>query len=113
MGTIEGMTTTSNTGSPLVTYSRAKRAKRKAPGQDVENAADARKPGDAAEDTADGASNFIKGAIKRPGSLHSALNVAQSQRIPASKVAAAANSSNPNLRRKAQLAKTLKAMTKK
>lgn len=76
MATIEGMTTTSNTGSPLVTYSRAKRAKRKAPGQDVENAADARRPGDAAEDVADGASN-------------------------------------PNLRRKAQLAKTLKAMTKK
>lgn len=39
------------------------------------------------------------------GSLHSALGVPQGQKIPASKVAAAAGSSSPNLRKKAVFAK--------
>lgn len=108
MASVEGMTTTSNTGSPLVAFSRARRKKKGKPA-DVENAADARKPGDKAEDSG----NFIKGAIKRPGSLHTALGVPQGQNIPQSKIAAAANSSNLNLRRKAQFAKTLGTLTKK
>jgi len=46
----EGMTTTSNTGSPLVVMTKGKRKKK--PPKDVENAADARMPGDKAEDMA-------------------------------------------------------------
>ena len=83
-----GMTTTSNTGSPLVTYARAARKKRKS-------------------------GNFIKGAIKHPGALHRALGVPQDQTIPQSKIAAAANSDNPDLRRKAQFARTLGKLSKK
>lgn len=82
-----GMTTTSNTGSPLVTYARAARKKK--------------------------SGNFIKGAIKHPGSLHRALGVPQDQTIPQSKIAAAANSDNPDLRRKAQFARTLGKLSKK
>jgi hypothetical protein len=41
----------------------------------------------------------------RVGSLHRALGVPQGQKIPASKIAAAAKSSNPNLRKKANFAK--------
>lgn len=36
------------------------------------------------------ASNFIKGAIKRPGALHADLGVPQGQKIPRSKIQAAA-----------------------
>jgi len=46
---------------------------------------------------------FLSGLDK--GGLHRALGVAEGKKIPASKVAAAANSSNPNLRKKAQFAK--------
>lgn len=48
----EGMTTTSNTGSPLVVMTKGKRKKKPKPPKDVENAADARMPGDKAEDMA-------------------------------------------------------------
>lgn len=102
---MEGMTTTSNVGSPLVQATRARRKKK----GDVENAADARKPGDAAEDKG---ANFIKGAIKKPGSLHAALNVPANQRIPGSALAQAARSQNTNLKRKANFAKTLKGFGK-
>jgi hypothetical protein len=86
--TVDGMTTTSNTGSPLVTYARAARKKKKP-------------------------RNFIKGAIKHPGALHRALGVPQGQTIPPAKVAAAAASDNPDLRRKAQFARTLGKLSKK
>ena len=52
--------------------------------------------------------NWIKGAIKHPGALHSSLGVPQGQKIPASKITKATHSSNPTLRRRAVLAKTLK-----
>lgn len=55
---------------------------------------------------------WIKGAIKHPGALHRDLGVPQGQKIPASKLAKAAHSSNPTLRRRANLAKTLKGMHK-
>jgi hypothetical protein len=55
--------------------------------------------------------NFIQGAIKHPGSLHRALGVPQGQSIPAGKLAEAARSSDANLRRKAQLAKTLATLS--
>ena len=54
--------------------------------------------------------NWIQGAIKHPGALHKQLGVPQGQKIPASKLAAATHSSNPTLRRRAILAKTLKKM---
>jgi hypothetical protein len=107
MATTEGMSTTTSGGSPLAQFAMQKRKKKKR--GDVENAADARKPGDKAEDSGD----FIKGAIKHPGSLHAALKIPPNQTIPASKIEAAAHSSDANLRRKANFAKTLKGLTKK
>ena len=56
------------------------------------------------------AKQWIQGAIKHPGALHKELGVAQGQKIPASKLNKAANSSNPTLRKRAVLAKTLKKM---
>lgn len=58
-------------------------------------------------------SNWIKGAIKHPGALHRELGVPAGQKIPAKKVAAAAQSSDPTLARRARLAETLKGMRKK
>lgn len=58
------------------------------------------------------AKNWIAGAIKHKGALHSMLNVPQGQKIPASKLASAAKSSNPLLKKRAILAKTLKKMHK-
>jgi hypothetical protein len=52
---------------------------------------------------------WIAGAIKHPGALHRTLGVPQGQKIPASKLAKAARSSNPTTRRRAALAKTLKS----
>ena len=56
--------------------------------------------------------NFIQGAIKHPGSLHRALGVPQSKKIPPGKIAAAANSGDKNLARKAAFAKTLAKLRK-
>lgn len=55
-----------------------------------------------------GESNWIKGAIKHPGALHRELHVPEGQKIPASKLAKAEHSNNPTLRKRANLAKTLK-----
>jgi hypothetical protein len=55
-------------------------------------------------------SNWIKSAIKHPGALHRELGVPQGEKIPAKKLNAAAHSSNPTERRRANLAKTLKKM---
>jgi hypothetical protein len=106
MATTEGMSTTTSGGSPLAMFAKQKRKKKRG---DVENAADSRQSGDKAEDSG----NFIQGAIKRPGSLHAALKIPPNQTIPASKIEAAAHSSDANLRRKANFAKTLKGLTKK
>ena len=75
--------------------------------KDVENAADKRMPGDAVEDGRHLAKAVNKIRIKpsKKGSLHTALGVPQGQKISASKIASAANSSNPNLRKKANFAK--------
>lgn len=54
--------------------------------------------------------NWIQGAIKHPGALHKALGVPQGENIPAAKLDKAAHSSNPTMRRRANLAKTLKKM---
>lgn len=53
-------------------------------------------------------SNWMQGAVKHPGALHRQLGVPQGKKIPASKLAAAANSSNPTLRRRAVLAETFR-----
>lgn len=53
---------------------------------------------------------WIKGAIKHPGALHRELHVPEGEKIPAAKLAKAAHSENPKLRRRAVLAKTLKKM---
>lgn len=54
--------------------------------------------------------NWIKGAIKHPGALHRSLGVPEGEKIPASKLAKAAHSSNPTTRRRANLARTLGRM---
>lgn len=53
---------------------------------------------------------WISGAIKHPGALRKSLHVKEGESIPAKKLDKAAHSSNPTLRRRAILAKTLKKM---
>jgi hypothetical protein len=57
------------------------------------------------------AKNWIAGAIKRPGGLHRALGVPEGTKIPAKKVAKAANAGG-TLGRRARLAQTLGKMHK-
>lgn len=57
-------------------------------------------------------SKWIAGAIKKPGALHRSLHVPQGKKIPATMIAKAAHSSNPTLRKRAILAKTLKSFHK-
>lgn len=61
---------------------------------------------------ADGGSNWIAGATKNKGALHRELHVPEGQKIPAKKLAAAAHSSNPTERKRADLAKTLKGLNR-
>ena len=58
------------------------------------------------------AKRWIAKAIKHPGALRKTLGVAAGNKIPASKLAKAAHSSNPTTRRRAVLAKTLKSLKK-
>ena len=55
---------------------------------------------------------WIQGAIKRPGALHEALHVPEGEKIPAKKLAKAEHSSNPRIKKEANLAKTLKGLNK-
>ncbi len=57
--------------------------------------------------------NWIAGATKNKGALHRALGVPQGTKIPAKKLAKAAASKSPTLRKEANLAKTLKGFSKK
>jgi len=59
------------------------------------------------------AEKWIQGAIKHPGSLRKALHVPEGKDIPSGKLEKAAHSENPTLAKKANLAKTLKAMHRK
>ena len=59
------------------------------------------------------ADNWIKGAITHPKSLHKSLHVPENEKIPAKKLAKAANSDNPALVKKANLAKTLAKLHKR
>ena len=53
---------------------------------------------------------WIKSAIKHPGALHRQLGVPEGEKIPEAKLEAASHSDNPTLRKRANLAKTLKGM---
>jgi len=64
--------------------------------------------GDKSEQMKKGGGKWIAGAIKHPGALHKQLGVPQGEKIPAKKLATASHSSNPTLRKRANLAKTLK-----
>ena len=55
---------------------------------------------------------WIKGAIKHPGALHRELGVKEGEKIPAKKMAKAAKSKNPKIRKQVALAKTLGKMHK-
>lgn len=52
-------------------------------------------------------SNWIKNAIKNPGSLHRSLGIPQDQKIPAGKLRRAEHSKDASLKRRAVLASTL------
>lgn len=58
------------------------------------------------------AKKWIQKAIKHPGSLHKALGVPAGEKIPAKKLAKAAKSKSPALRKKVALAKTLSKLRK-
>lgn len=59
------------------------------------------------------AKNWIAGAIKKPNALHTQLGIPKGQKIPEGTLNSAAKSSNPLLKRRAILAKTLKEFNKK
>lgn len=58
------------------------------------------------------AEKWIKGAIKHKGKLHKELGVPQGEKIPAKKMAKAAKSKNPTIRKEVSLAKTLNKLRK-
>lgn len=56
---------------------------------------------------------WIQKAIKKPGALHKALHVPKGKKISEAKLEKAEHSKSPKLRKRAQLAETLKHMPKK
>jgi len=58
-----------------------------------------------------GSANWIKGAIKKPGALRKSLGVKAGEKIPASKLAAAAKKPG-KLGRRARFAETLRGFKK-
>jgi hypothetical protein len=61
------------------------------------------------EEVVEEGKNWIKGAIKHPGALHTALHVPQGEKIPAGKLEAAAHKKG-KVGKEARLAKTLKGL---
>lgn len=59
-----------------------------------------------------GGGNWIAGATKNKGALHKALHVPEGEKIPEKKLSKAEHSSNPTMRKRANLAKTLGKMHK-
>lgn len=55
---------------------------------------------------------WIAGATKNKGTLHRALDVPVGDKIPKSKLEKASHSSNPAMRKRAALAKTLSSFKK-
>lgn len=58
------------------------------------------------------AKKWIDKAIKKPGALHKALGVPEDEKIPAKKMAKAAKSKSPLMKKRVALAKTLEKMNK-
>ena len=56
---------------------------------------------------------WIQGAIKRPGALRKKLGVKPGKKITTAQLNKASRSKNPRTRRQANLAKTLKKMSRK
>mgnify|MGYP005820321405 CR=1 FL=1 len=56
------------------------------------------------------AKKWIKGAIGHPGALHRDLGVPEGEKIPEDKLRAALHSKDPTIRKRANLAMTLKGM---
>ena len=56
--------------------------------------------------------NFIKDAIKKPGALRKVLHVKKGEKIPEEKLEKAEHSRSPLMRRRANLAETLKHLKK-
>ncbi len=54
---------------------------------------------------------WIQSAIKNPGALHDDLGIPRGKKIPLSLIQQAAQSKNPTLRRRANLALTLRKIT--
>ena len=57
-----------------------------------------------------GGKSIQEAVSKHPGALHEELGVPKGQKIPKSKIEKASHSSNPTLRKRANLAKTLGKM---
>lgn len=57
--------------------------------------------------------NWIKGATENKGGLHRSLGVPEGKTIPGKKLMNATHSSNPKVRKQAQLAETLKKIHKR
>ena len=57
--------------------------------------------------------DWIKGAIKRPGALRKKLGVKPGKKITTAQLNKASRSKNPRTRSQANLAKTLKKMSRK
>ncbi len=51
---------------------------------------------------------WIQGAIKKPGALHKELGIPKGKKIPEKTLKRAEHSENPTLRKRANLAETLK-----
>lgn len=58
-------------------------------------------------------SNWIAGAIKKPGALRKSLHVKKGENIPSAKLKKAEHSKNPTMRKRANLAETLGKLRKK
>ena len=56
--------------------------------------------------------NWIANATKNKGGLHESLGIPEGKKIPAKKMAKAAKSKSPTIRKEIALAKTLKKMKK-
>ena len=57
--------------------------------------------------------NWIAGATENKGGLHRSLGVPEGKTIPGKKLMSATHSSNPKIRKQAQLADTLRKINKK
>ena len=56
--------------------------------------------------------DWIQNAIKKPGALHKELGVKQGTKIPEAKLKKAEHSKSPLLKKRANLAETLKGLKK-